>query len=136
MFKATRELDLTLKVRNSGPRACCSNDPRKECARVRATQFGICFTRHAWPFIEYSSARRAWRVLSMCVLGLELWRRRAQSGLRPTEIARGIHIRRRADEIASVQNGDAIANIGFIVGRDSVAVLDSGVSNDGQRLRR
>lgn len=53
------------------------------------------------------------------------------------EIARGIHIRRGADEIASVQNQDAIANVGFIVGRDAVAVLDSGGSlNDGERLRR
>ena len=54
-----------------------------------------------------------------------------------TEIARGIHIRRGADEIASAQNEDAIANVGFIVGRDSVAVLDSGGSlRDGERLRR
>ena len=60
-----------------------------------------------------------------------------QRVLATTEIARGIHIRRGADEIASVQNKDAIANIGFIVGRDSVAVLDSGGSlSDGERLRR
>src|SRR5215217_2093433 len=57
--------------------------------------------------------------------------------LATTEIAPGIHIRRGADEIASAQNQDAIANIGFIVGRESVAVLDSGGSlNDGERLRR
>jgi len=60
-----------------------------------------------------------------------------RNSLKTTEIARGIHIRRGADEIASVQNEDAIANIGFVVGRDSVAVLDSGGSlNDGERLRR
>ena len=60
-----------------------------------------------------------------------------RNSLETTEIARGIHIRRGADEIASAQNEDAIANIGFIVGRDSVAVLDSGGSlNDGERLRR
>jgi len=46
-------------------------------------------------------------------------------------------VRRGADEVASAQNKDAIANIGFIVGRDSVAVLDSGGSlHDGERLRR
>jgi len=57
--------------------------------------------------------------------------------LETTEIAPGIHVRRGADEIASAQNQDAIANIGFIVGRESVAVLDSGGSlNDGERLRR
>lgn len=47
---------------------------------------------------------------------------------------RGIHIRRRADEIASVQNEDAIVNVGLILGRDSVAVFDSvGSRNDGER---
>jgi quinoprotein relay system zinc metallohydrolase 2 len=57
--------------------------------------------------------------------------------LQTTEIAPGIYIRRGADEIASAQNQDAIANIGFIVGRESAAVLDSGGSlNDGERLRR
>ncbi|HEY5809183.1 MAG TPA: quinoprotein relay system zinc metallohydrolase 2 [Povalibacter sp.] len=57
--------------------------------------------------------------------------------LETTEIAPGIHVRRGADEIASAQNRDAIANIGFIVGRESVAVLDSGGSlSDGERLRR
>jgi quinoprotein relay system zinc metallohydrolase 2 len=57
--------------------------------------------------------------------------------LETTEIAPGIHVRRGADEIASAQNQDAIANIGFIVGRESVAVIDSGGSlSDGERLRR
>jgi quinoprotein relay system zinc metallohydrolase 2 len=60
-----------------------------------------------------------------------------RGALETTEIAPGIHIRRGANEIASTQNQDAIANVGFIVGSDSVAVLDSGGSlNDGERLRR
>jgi quinoprotein relay system zinc metallohydrolase 2 len=51
-------------------------------------------------------------------------------------VAPGIHIRRGVDEDASAANDDAIANIGFIVGRSAVAVLDPGGSlNDGQRLR-
>ena len=51
-------------------------------------------------------------------------------------VAPGIHIRRGVDEDASAANGDAIANIGFIVGRDAVAVFDPGGSlDDGQRLR-
>ena len=55
----------------------------------------------------------------------------------PTEeVAAGIHIRRGVHEDVSAANGDAIANIGFIVGRDAVAVTDSGGSlNDGRRLR-
>jgi quinoprotein relay system zinc metallohydrolase 2 len=60
-----------------------------------------------------------------------------RDALETTEIAPGIHVRRGADEIASAQNRDAIANVGFIVGRESVAVLDSGGSlGDGERLRR
>lgn len=53
------------------------------------------------------------------------------------EIARGIFVRRGVDEMPSAQNQDAIANVGFIVGRDSVAVIDSGGSlYDGEQLRR
>ncbi|MDB6102634.1 MAG: Beta-lactamase domain protein [Gammaproteobacteria bacterium] len=52
------------------------------------------------------------------------------------EVAAGIHIRRGVDEDATLANVDAIANIGFIVGRDAVAVMDPGGSlADGQRLR-
>ena len=52
------------------------------------------------------------------------------------EIAAGIHIRRGLDEDASPSNADAIANIGFIIGRDGVLVTDAGGSlADGRRLR-
>jgi quinoprotein relay system zinc metallohydrolase 2 len=52
------------------------------------------------------------------------------------EVAPGIHIRRGVDEDVTAQNEDAIANIGFIVGHDAVAVIDPGGSLiDGQRLR-
>ena len=52
------------------------------------------------------------------------------------EIAPGIHFRRGVDEDATPANNGAIANIGFIVGRDAVAVMDPGGSlTDGQRLR-
>jgi quinoprotein relay system zinc metallohydrolase 2 len=52
------------------------------------------------------------------------------------EIAPGIFVRRGLDEDATAANDDAIANIGFVVGRDAVAVIDPGGSlRDGQRLR-
>jgi quinoprotein relay system zinc metallohydrolase 2 len=52
------------------------------------------------------------------------------------EVAQGIHIRRGVDEDVTAQNEDGIANIGFIVGRDAVAVIDPGGSLiDGERLR-
>jgi quinoprotein relay system zinc metallohydrolase 2 len=52
------------------------------------------------------------------------------------EVAPGIFVRVGVDEDASPANDDAIANIGFIVGHDAVAVIDPGGSlNDGERLR-
>jgi quinoprotein relay system zinc metallohydrolase 2 len=52
------------------------------------------------------------------------------------EIAPGIYFRRGIDEDATRENGDAIANIGFIVGRDGVAIIDPGGSLvDGEQLR-
>lgn len=64
-------------------------------------------------------------------------KRAAEAGAFATdEVAPGIHIRRGVDEDVTTRNEDAIANIGFIVGREAVAVMDPGGSLvDGQRLR-
>jgi len=52
------------------------------------------------------------------------------------EVAPGVHIRRGVDEDATQANRDAIANIGFITGRDAVLVTDSGgCLADGLALR-
>jgi len=52
------------------------------------------------------------------------------------EVAPGIYFRRGLDEDATATNNDAIANIGFIVGREAVCVMDPGGSLlDGQNLR-
>ena len=52
------------------------------------------------------------------------------------EVAPGLHVRFGLHEDANAGNGNAIANIGFVVGRDAVAVLDPGGSlADGRRLR-
>jgi quinoprotein relay system zinc metallohydrolase 2 len=52
------------------------------------------------------------------------------------EVVHGMFLRRGVDEDATAGNLDAIANIGFIVGRDAVLVTDSGGSRaDGERLR-
>lgn len=61
---------------------------------------------------------------------------RAAAPVAMTEVAPGIFIRRGPHEEATPDNNDGIANIGFIVGRDSVLVTDSGGSlADGQWLR-
>ena len=52
------------------------------------------------------------------------------------EVAPGIHVRHGVHEDATANNDDAIANIGFVIGDDSVAVIDPGGSRtDGERLR-
>jgi quinoprotein relay system zinc metallohydrolase 2 len=52
------------------------------------------------------------------------------------EVAPGLFMRRGVDQDATVGNRDAIANIGFIVGRDAVLVTDPGGSLvDGEWLR-
>ncbi len=52
------------------------------------------------------------------------------------EVAPGVFVRRGEDADASAENADAIANIGFVIGRDAVAVIDPGGSGaDGLRLR-
>jgi quinoprotein relay system zinc metallohydrolase 2 len=75
----------------------------------------------------------------LAVCGLPALGLSAQAAARPwatREVAPGIHIRRGVDEDVSASNDDAIANIGFIVGTEAVAVTDSGGSlNDGSRLR-
>ena len=55
-------------------------------------------------------------------------RRRGAGETELAEVAPGIHIRRGATADAAPDNADAIANIGFIVGRESVAVMDPGGS--------
>jgi len=63
-------------------------------------------------------------------------RTRAAQVFKTDEVAPGIHFRRGVDEDATSSNNDAIANIGFIVGREAVAVIDPGGSLlDGQNLR-
>lgn len=87
-----------------------------------------------------SISRRHALIGGFCLCCAPLLNRSAQAlgdTLETVEIAPGIHIRRGVDEIATAHNDDAIANVGFIVGRDYVAVTESGGSlRDGERLRR
>jgi quinoprotein relay system zinc metallohydrolase 2 len=58
------------------------------------------------------------------------------TALAMTEIAPGIFVHNGVHEDASSANGDAIANIGFVVGTDAVAVIDPGGSfAEGNALR-
>jgi quinoprotein relay system zinc metallohydrolase 2 len=71
-------------------------------------------------------------------IGAAAGRRPARAGLADAiyEVAPGLFVRTGVHEIASAANKDAIANIGFVIGRESVAVIDPGGSlADGLALR-
>lgn len=76
-----------------------------------------------------------------CLCCLSAPARRASAALRPperlVEVAPGVHVRLGVTQDASAGNADAIANIGCLIGRDAVAVMDPGGSlEDGESLRR
>jgi quinoprotein relay system zinc metallohydrolase 2 len=66
--------------------------------------------------------------------GLAATAARAEGGA--VEVAPGVFVLPGVDETASPANANAIANTGFVVGRDAVAVVDAGGSlAHGRRLR-
>ncbi len=79
---------------------------------------------------------RRWAVLAVAVV-LGTTAGRAETAALPvTEIASGIFVHNGVHEEASEANEDAIANIGFIVGDEAVAVIDPGGSfAEGSALR-
>jgi len=82
-------------------------------------------------------SRRAALGGGLCLCCLPARTRAAAAGpMAMDQVAPGVFVRRGVDQDASGENLDAIANIGFIVGRDAVLVTDSGGSlADGERLR-
>jgi quinoprotein relay system zinc metallohydrolase 2 len=90
------------------------------------------------PGIPPLSRRQAVIGLCLCCTPALLGTARSRDeAVHTIEVAPGVHIRRGIHEIATVHNDDAIANTGFIVGQESVAVIDAGGSlRDGEQLRR
>ena len=90
----------------------------------------------AGPFLFFAGIIRRSAVLTVAVV-LGTTAGRAQTAALPvTEIASGIFVHNGVHEEASEANEDAIANIGFIIGDDAVAVVDPGGSfEEGSALR-
>ena len=88
---------------------------------------------------DSSVSRRHAFIGGLCLCCSAALARRTDTSVGPFathEVAAGIHIRRGVDQDATLTNGGAIANVGFIIGRDAVAVIDPGGSRlDGERLR-
>jgi quinoprotein relay system zinc metallohydrolase 2 len=84
-------------------------------------------------------SRRIALIGAACICCLPSLATRAASdapALAMQEVAPGIYIRTGAIEESTATNAGGIANIGFVVGRDAVAVIDPGGSlADGARLR-
>src|SRR5690348_10244668 len=72
--------------------------------------------------------RRFGLVLAVAVVFGTTAGRADNAALPVTEIASGVFVHHGMQEEASAANEDAIANIGFIVGEDAVAVIDPGGS--------
>jgi quinoprotein relay system zinc metallohydrolase 2 len=53
-----------------------------------------------------------------------------------TEVAPGVHVRRGVHDIVTAANAGVIANGGFVVGTDAVAVIDPGGSTEAGRALR
>src|SRR5438270_8336053 len=107
------------------------------CSRVEAP-----IDRQAGPLARaglllfFASIIRRWGVLAAAVVLGATASRAEPAALAVAEIAPGIFVHNGVHEEASAANEDAIANIGFIIGDDAVAVIDPGGSSaEGNGLR-
>ncbi|WP_162901349.1 quinoprotein relay system zinc metallohydrolase 2 [Breoghania sp. L-A4] len=94
---------------------------------LRAAECNHLMSRTASP---HATRRRVLQGLgaAAAILPLDPGLLHAAAELPFVEVASGIYVRHGVQEELSAANGGAIANIGFIIGADSVAVIDSGAT--------
>jgi quinoprotein relay system zinc metallohydrolase 2 len=80
-------------------------------------------------------ALRIWIIAVFVIFGTSHSSRAQQQGLEVSEIAPGLFVHQGVSALMTRENDGAIANIGFIIGENAVAVIDTGGSvREGQRL--
>jgi quinoprotein relay system zinc metallohydrolase 2 len=109
----------------------------RRCYRARSPVLGDVFSRFGSRSGRKAPAaavtRREVLISGLCLCCLPQSADAASPAL--TEVGRGIFVRTGAHEEATPANAGGIANIGFIIGRDSVLITDSGGSRaDGEWL--
>src|SRR5258708_33659412 len=74
-------------------------------------------------------------ILASLVMLWSSWAQAQQPSLPVSEIAPGVFVHDGQTALMTRENDGAIANIGFVVGDDAVAVIDTGGSvREGERL--
>src|SRR3954463_11087181 len=80
-------------------------------------------------------ARRVWIVAVLAILGASSFSQAQQQELMVSEIAAGVFVHDGQTALMTRENDGAIANIGFVIGQNAVAVIDTGGSvREGERL--
>lgn len=78
---------------------------------------------------------RRWALVFLILLGASTFSRAQQQELSVTEIAPGVYVHQGAIALMSRENDGAIANVGFVIGENAVAVIDTGGSvREGRQL--
>ncbi len=78
---------------------------------------------------------RTWIVAALAVLGVSAFAQAQQQAFTVSEIASGLFVHSGQTALMTRENEGAIANIGFIIGENAVAVVDTGGSvREGKQL--